>query len=337
MKKIFLPIAMLISLMLFSACSSDAVTADYATTESAEAPAAYQSDYGYGGSVDESYDMEMEIAVEESAASIQSGKSNADISSTSTAVELSEKIIYSADAHVETLDYDKTLDDIDTLAESYGGFIQSSSIGGLGIEGHGTRDASFTIRIPSSNFDMVTAGLSSLGSVLYCNTTAQNVTSEYFDIQSRLESYLIQEERLLTMLENATILEDMLTIEGYLSDVRYNIEYYQTMMNGLDTDVNYSTISIYISEVIEYTPEKPVTRTFMDRMGDAFSRSIDGIVDFSQNLVLFIILYWHVIIVLIVVVVVLTKCLISKKKALQIKKTLQIKVDPPVPENEEQK
>lgn len=41
-----------------------------------------------------------------------------------------EKIIYSADATVETTDFDKTLEELAALIKEYGGWVQSSSING---------------------------------------------------------------------------------------------------------------------------------------------------------------------------------------------------------------
>ncbi len=304
MKKLLL-LALVICIIAFSACSAE--SSDMAASESAvqamsapkaEAPMT-EEEMGYTVSAGEMDMIEEEIAFDES-----ESDSNTSVPETN----MSEKIIYSADAHIETKEYDKTVEEIVKMAEGHGGFVQDSYISGTGYAGHGARDASFTLRIPSEHFEMMTTtGLSSLGSVLYCNTNAENVTREYFDIQSRLDSYLIQEERLLAMLETATTLEDMLTIEGYLAEVRYNIEYYQTAMNGLDTDVNYSTVIVYISEVVEYTPEEPLQITFFDKIGRAFERSIDGLVDFSQGLVLFIIGNWLVIIAVAVVAVFVTK------------------------------
>ena len=41
-----------------------------------------------------------------------------------------EKIIYSADATVETTEFDKTLEELAALIKEYGGWVQSSSING---------------------------------------------------------------------------------------------------------------------------------------------------------------------------------------------------------------
>ena len=218
-----------------------------------------------------------------------------------------DKIIYSAEAAIETKEYDKTIEAIGAMVNNYGGFMESSSIGGTGYGYNRGRTAYFTIRIPSDKFSALTGSLSQLGNVSYCNTYTENVTTQYIDVESRLESYRIQEERLLAMLEKAELLEDMLTIEDHLANVRYNIESYTTQLNYLDRQVSYSTVNLNVEEVVDYTPDQSVTRTFGDRMQGAFSDSLDSIVELFQGLILFLLRAWYLIIAIILIVVFLTR------------------------------
>ena len=218
-----------------------------------------------------------------------------------------DKIIYSADAGIETKEYDKCIDAVYALIDQYGGFLESSSIGGTSYYGRGGRSASFTIRIPSAQFAQVTGTLSDLGNVTYCRTYSQNVTTEYIDVQSRLDSYRIQEERLLAMLEKAEELEDMLTIEEHLAEVRYNIESYTTQLNYLDSQVSYSTLELSVDEVVEYSPDQSVTQSFGSRMHTAFTGGISSLVSFLQDLILFLLRSWYVLIVLAVILIVVIR------------------------------
>ncbi|MGE4352549.1 MAG: DUF4349 domain-containing protein [Oscillospiraceae bacterium] len=224
------------------------------------------------------------------------GVSNKDIAdTTSTAAESQDKIIYSADAEIETKEYEKSVDGVYQLIEDYDGFLQSSSVGGTSYDSVGARYADFTIRIPSDRFTELTNSLSTLGNVASCRTDAQNVTSQYVDIEARLDSYKIQEERLLAMLEKAEKLEDMLQIESQLTEVRYNIEQYTTQLNNLENQVSYSTVSLRIEEVVEYSPDNSVTQSFFSRMKTALTAGISGLVSALQGIVLFILYFWYVI------------------------------------------
>jgi predicted site-specific integrase-resolvase len=63
----------------------------------------------------------------------------------------------------------------------------------------------------------MTEEISSLGNLTYGNMQAQNITSQFIDTQSRLNAYRIEESRLLSMLEKAETVADMITIETRLS------------------------------------------------------------------------------------------------------------------------
>ncbi len=143
--------------------------------------------------------------------------------------DMSEKIIYSADATLETTEFDYSIEEIRALVKELGGFMESSSISGnnyysISRGNTGGRYASFLIRVPSDKFSVLTGSLSEFGNVPYCNTYMQNVTMEYYDVQSRLEAYKTQETRLLEMLAVAKSVEDMLAIQQQLTDVQYEID-----------------------------------------------------------------------------------------------------------------
>ncbi len=222
-------------------------------------------------------------------------------------IEIHDKIIYNADTVIETKDYDTTIAGINGLVSTHNGFVESSSVNGVGYNSGGTRYADITIRVPSSSFTEITQNLSNFGNVIHLYTHAQNVTAEYIDIESRLNSYRTQEERLLSMLSSAENLEEMLILESHLVDVRYNIEYYTTNLNRLKNDVDYSTITISVHEVIEYSPENTPNSTFLDEMSEALKDSIDGIIYFAQGLILFVLSSWFGILIIAIIFIVVYK------------------------------
>ncbi len=95
--------------------------------------------------------------------------------------DMSEKIIYSADATLETTEFEHSIEEIHALVKELGGFMESSTISGnnyysISRGNTGGRYASFLIRVPSDKFSVLTGSLSEFGNVPYCNTYMQNVT-----------------------------------------------------------------------------------------------------------------------------------------------------------------
>lgn len=225
--------------------------------------------------------------------------------------DMSEKIIYSADATLETTEFEYSIEEIRALVKELGGFMESSSISGnnyysISRGNTGGRYASFLIRVPSDKFSVLTGSLSEFGNVPYCNTYMQNVTMEYYDVQSRLEAYKTQETRLLEMLAVAKSVEDMLAIQQQLTDVQYEIDSLTGQLRYYDHQVNYSTVSLYVSEVTKYTPEPTITLTYWERMTRGFSESLKDVGEFFQDLFLWFVtsLPWLVPLAAVVVLIV---------------------------------
>ena len=64
---------------------------------------------------------------------------------------------------------------------------------------------------------------------------------------------------ILELLEKAGTVEDIITIEGRLSEVRYQLEAYASQLRTFDNQVDYSTVHINISEVERETKVEPKT------------------------------------------------------------------------------
>ena len=290
-------------LMLFSlcACGSSAARGQ----NSSYAVAAPKEDYATYDSADYDLEMEAPMAAEEAAyggfsanATAAPAEAGSAPSAAPSAGDIAvEKIIYSANATVETTAFDETIEKLDALIASYGGFVESSSISGNNYysssRGYSsTRSADYRIRIPSRDFATLMNSLSTLGNVPYSNTYTENITSQYYDVQARLNAYRTQEQSLLEMMEKAETVTELLEIQDYLTDVRYHIESHR--------QVSYSTISLTISEVKEYTPEARLS--FGQRLVSAFSRGLKGIGEFFSNLLLWLLEALPALVVLAVVV-----------------------------------
>ncbi|MDR0862075.1 MAG: DUF4349 domain-containing protein [Oscillospiraceae bacterium] len=227
-----------------------------------------------------------------------------------TASSFAEKIIYSASANVETVEFDKTVADVDAMIAQYAGFIENSYIGGrdyydtyYGYNSY--RSASYTIRVPVASYEEMTNSLSSLGNVTYLRNDAQNITAQYTDTESRVKTYRIEEERLLSMLEKADTVTDMITIEARLSDVRYNLENYEAQMRNMQNQVDYSAVYLNISEVEKLSPKEEIHRTYWQQVGDGLKQTFVNIGDFFKDLLKGIIVYIPIIVICVIVAVVI--------------------------------
>ena len=205
-----------------------------------------------------------------------------------------EKIIYSGEATVETTEFEQSVAALEKMIEDCGGFIESSSVNGNNYydssRGYASRrTATYTLRIPSAKFAGLMTSLSSIGNVPYTHTYTENVTAQYYDVQARLTALKAQETRLLEMMEMAETVEDIITIEDKLTDVRYHIDSLQSSLNNWDRRVAYSSLSVTLKEVQVYTPETVTKITYGEELWRTFTGAIENTGEFFKDLLLFLV------------------------------------------------
>lgn len=323
MKKSLSILLALIMLLSLCGCGASSLlrtaSSDYAVTEEASEDIAYAYDgdsaaYGgfsnYSGSTDTT-----------SASAAQSEASEEALPEVDP-----EKIIYSAEATVETTDFEGTLAKVTELVKQYSGYVESSSINGANYynvsRGDTTyRSASYTLRIPSTSFNTVMSGLSDLGNVPYTYTYTENVTTQYYDTQARLTAYQTQETSLLEMMEKAETVEDIIKIEDKLTELRYQIESLQSTLKNWDRQVSYSTVYLNINEVSEYTPESGSAKTsYAQRLLNSLKSSLQDIGSFFADLLVWFVGALPVIIILCIVAAVIVILIKRGKKKRAAKK-----------------
>lgn len=312
MKKTALIIlALILSLNIFAGCSAS----DYKSSkEDSYSPGTSFENSSSGSWTEDSSDMEYKEPVSDVDESYGGGY----ITNTSAAYNFSDKIIYTANVYMESLEFDESISAIERLTETVKGFYEYSYVKGENYTStyYGNvsyRTAEFTIRVPSEHFASVKSDLYSIGNITSLTTYSDNVTTEYYDTQSRLTAYRTEETRLLELIEIAETLEEILIIEDRLSSVRYSIESLTTSLQSMDSRVSYSTIQIYLTEVKELTETKEEELTYWQQLGEGFKNTLKSIGKFFKSLFRVIVTILPVLIIIMVVTVVFI--IIHKKRS----------------------
>ncbi len=150
------------------------------------------------------------------------------------------KVISTASISLEVEVVPGAIAAVRVIAESLGGFVeQMSSFGNME-----NQQATITIRIPQDRFFSALDRLSELGEVRSQSVGSEDVSEQFIDMGARLKSALREEESLLSLLDKARLVSEILTIERELSRVRSEIERLQGRLNFLERRVELATISI---------------------------------------------------------------------------------------------
>ncbi|RGD92850.1 DUF4349 domain-containing protein [Clostridiaceae bacterium AM27-36LB] len=283
-------------------CGSKSMVA----TESAMENAAYD-DMAY----DSGYDTTESASAEEAGGGAVTSENGIE-----EVQETDRKLIRNVNLSLQTKEFDTVLENMSQKVKDLGGYIQDSSVWGSSSDYSSSRSASYTLRIPSDKLDEFIDVVETLGNVTYKNESVDDVTLRYVDVDSHKKALETEQERLLALLEKAENVEDIITIENRLSDVRYELENYESQIRLLDNQIDYSTVYVDISEVSRVTDTGK--QGFFEEVASRFSDSVYvvlmGLRGFAIGILgsLPILVVWGVI--LAVVVILLRKFVFKKSK-----------------------
>lgn len=200
------------------------------------------------------------------------------------------KIIRNVVLRGETKDFDTALETLKNRIAENGGYVEKSDVTGgesIGSNRKSSRNAVYTIRIPAEKLDNFLEKTEDMLNIISSSESTTDVTLEYYDIEARMKTLEAKKAALEKMLEQAETLSDIRTLQDDLYQVIGEIESYRSRLNVIDSKVNYSTVELTITEVIEYTEVQVEEPTFGERISTTFIKTWRGFWEFCQDLAVF--------------------------------------------------
>ena len=196
------------------------------------------------------------------------------------------KLILRADLRLETVDFDDAVEKLNKLVSECGGYYEQSDVDMGSYYSDGYRYGRYTVRVPKDKYDTF---LNSVGEVCHVtsrNESAEDVGLQYYDIESRIRLLEIKQERLMKLLEQATTMEDIITLENALSDIQYQLESNNIQKNRYDSLIDYSTISIRLEQVQRLSGQPLEQQGFFSQLGSSFVRGFQNTLDGFSDILL---------------------------------------------------
>ncbi|NCB94232.1 MAG: DUF4349 domain-containing protein [Clostridia bacterium] len=296
----------LAGILLLGGCGGSASKDSYqsASTEMATVDTAAVNDTmvedGGGWSAEESVEEDANMETRAATAEGEPGVV-ADEDGTSANDLAARKLIKTVSLSMETKEFDTMKQEMEKSISSFGGYIEYSNFDAP-QGGNSYRYYSITVRVPSDKLDGFVESAGKLGTVTNKSESVEDVTLNYVDMTAHKESLQVEYDRVTKLLEQAEDLDQILALESKLSDLRYEIDSYESQLRTYDNLIDYSTVNIYISEV-EY--EKETADTIGSRIKNGFSSSLYSVRDFFVNLFVFLVSNLPVLLLLAVIVGVL--------------------------------
>jgi hypothetical protein len=160
---------------------------------------------------------------------------------------------------------------ITMLAESKGGFIKSSQF----TSWEESQQALVTIAVPSIEFGAALTSIEGWGDVLSSQSSGQDVTQEYHDLELDLSHWQSERQSVMLLLEKAQTLDEILKVRQFLEPIDRQINEIKGRLEYLTQSSDYSTIQVSLRE----KGAEPIAAesTFWSKIGDILATSFSGI------------------------------------------------------------
>lgn len=206
-----------------------------------------------------------------------------DQSGKAVAVAIERKVIKTGAYSIKVKDVKESTAAIEKVVEEFEGFISS-----LEMNNSTYRITNqIVIRVPAGRFDGLMASIEKEALyVNYSSVNAQDVTEEYLDIETRLNTKKQVRDRYVAILrDKAKTVEEVLKAEEAIRVIQEEIESREGRLNYLKNRVSLSTINLEIYQEVPYTPDRGQRTSFWTKLKQSMSNGWTLIVSLVLGLV----------------------------------------------------
>lgn len=201
-------------------------------------------------------------------------------------VSTNRKLIKNVSVKIETTELEKSKEQIEKAIKDANGYIENSNY-------ENNKDYSFAryhlkIRIDTNQLETFSDSLNKIGTITFKNEETKDVTLEYSDMESYKKTLQIEQERILSLLEQSKDLEMIIQLEDKLSEIRYELERQESQLKLYDNLIEYSTIDLTLEEV-EHISGSNKNDSIFKRIGNGLKDTFYDLKVIFSNLFVFLI------------------------------------------------
>ncbi len=204
------------------------------------------------------------------------------------------KIIKTAEIRFQVKDLSASTENITAITERFSGFVSNLYQANSNYE----LSNNLTIRVPAEKLDefMVEIEKESIFTN-YKRISSQDVTEEYVDITTRLETKKEVRDRYIDILRNkAKTVQDILDAEEKIRVIQEEIESIEGRIKYLNNQADLSTVVVDLYQEVEYVKAPDIyKKSFLTKLKEGLSNGWDLVLDIIVGLVTI----WPVILIIV--------------------------------------
>lgn len=227
-----------------------------------------------------------------------------------------QKLIYTGNIEVETQQFEDDFQMLKQKVSEMGGYLSGESVSGTVPVAYGDpgRRGELTARIPTEKFQQFLDETAGQLDVVYKNIDVEDVIERYYDNEARIELLELRYAKLEEHLKAATKMEDIITLEAKMGEILSELDELKGTRRHLDNQVEYSTLTIALTEAVSASSVGTSKKGVGSRMGEAFSGTLRSLGVFFENFAIFLVGSLPVLLILGVVAVIVIFSVRTAKK-----------------------
>ncbi|MFD0412649.1 DUF4349 domain-containing protein [Streptomyces sp. NPDC127108] len=154
-------------------------------------------------------------------------------------------IIRTASLTVRVKDVPRALERARTAAEGAGGLVGDES---TDRDRRGHDRSRVVLRVPQDRYEQVLSDLAGTGKLISRNAKAEDVTEEVVDVESRIRTQRASVARVRALMDKATKISDIVSLEGELSSRQADLEALLARQSSLKDRTTMATITLTLTE-----------------------------------------------------------------------------------------
>lgn len=141
--------------------------------------------------------------------------------------------------------FNEDLAKLHTALAEQGGYVEYSDVS---ADSGSRRYVTLTLRVPKEKLDAFLTQIQGVGRRLSMTESQEDISAQYLDLDTRLKTQQTKMDRLQALLGQAITVEDVLSIENAIADAQYQIDSLTGSLRGMDSKVDYASISVSMTE-----------------------------------------------------------------------------------------
>jgi hypothetical protein len=156
------------------------------------------------------------------------------------------KLIRNISLSFETVKFNDFTSALEKTAQALGGYAESSYV--YRNSDDGLRSANYTYRIPRDRADQFVDSTEGAATMTSRSENVQDITLDYHDVEARKQALQTEYDSLTRLLEQAGDADTVISLSQRLSELRYQLDSYESDIRRYDNQVDYATVSVDVTE-----------------------------------------------------------------------------------------